>query len=123
MRRVQPQYDNPETLAWLATGLEEWGLKNLVDAPEFAIGEIEGIPAFIAEARWKSSRPFERWGHTFSPNPAKPLRVFHSVRYTPALFESLLADHGFQFERLALTACREEAILSVRLSPMQPYLI
>lgn len=114
MRSVLPQYDNPETLAWLTAGLEVAGLKDLVEAPEMSIGEVEGVPAFVVVARWKSNEPFERWGHHFSPNRDEPLRLFHSLRYTPLLFENLLRQAAFGIELLAITSCREEAIWSVR---------
>ncbi len=114
MSLVRPQYDNPETLAWLNAGLDQLDIAHLVERPKIRAGEIDGIPAFIAEARWKSAAPIERWGHTFHPDPEQPLQVFHSLRYTPALFEDLLRKHGFQFERLALTACREEAIWALK---------
>jgi hypothetical protein len=77
------------------------------------IGEIEGVAAFVAQARWKSNEPFERWGHRFSPQKEAPLQLFHSLRYTPPLFEKLLRDAGFQIELLALTSCREEAIWAI----------
>ena len=114
MRSVLPQYNNPETLAWLAAVLEHMNLKDLVDAPEMKIGKIEGVPAFVAEARWKSSEPFEKWGHRFLPKKEEPLRLFHSLRYTPSLFENLLRCEGFDVELLAVTSCREEAIWAVR---------
>jgi L-histidine Nalpha-methyltransferase len=113
MRSVLPQYDNPETLAWLTAALEHFGLKDLVDAPEMKIGEVEGVPAFIATTHWKSSEPFEKWGHRFSPDKEEPLRLFHSLRYTPSLFENLLRNEGLNVELLAMTSCREEAIWSV----------
>jgi L-histidine Nalpha-methyltransferase len=113
MRSVLPQYDNPETFAWLTAGLEVAGLKDLVEAPEMNIGEVEGIPAFVAVARWKSNEPFEKWGHHFSPNRDEPLRLFHSLRYTPPLFESLLRQAGFDVELLAITSCREEVIWAI----------
>jgi hypothetical protein len=113
MLKVLPQYDNPETLAWLAGALEEWKLEDLVDAPQMKIGEIEGVPAFIGSATWKTSEPFMKWGQRFSPTADKPLRLFHSLRYTPELFEDFLRQKGFRSERLAITACREEAIWSV----------
>ena len=116
MKTVLPQYDNPETLAWLAAALESWNLQELVQPPEMKIGEIEGIPAFIAESRWKSNEPFERWGHRFSPDRENPLTLFHSLRYTPVLFESLLRREGFQIELLSTTSCREEAIWSIRIA-------
>lgn len=114
MRSVLPQYDNPETLAWLTAALEHWDLKDRVDAPEMKIGEVEGVPAFVATARWKSSESFERWGHRFLPKIEEPLRLFHSLRYTPELFENLPRREGFKLELLAMTSCREEAIWSVR---------
>jgi len=114
MQSVLPQYGNPETLAWLTAGLEHLGIENLVNAPEMNIGEIEGVPAFVAQARWKSSEPFERWGHCFLPNKEEPFRVFHSLRYTPSLFENLLRGEGFDVELLAMTSCREEALWAVR---------
>jgi len=115
MRLVLPQYDNPETLAWLSAALEQWSLQDLVEAPEMKIGEIEGMPAFVATARWKSSEPFERWGHRFSPKEDEPLQLFHSLRYTPSLFENLLRSDGFKIELLAMTSCREEAVWAVKL--------
>jgi L-histidine N-alpha-methyltransferase len=114
MRKVLPQYGNPETLTWLSAALEEWGLEEKVEAPEMKIGSVEGIPAFVAEARWKSSVPFEKWGERFAPHVDNPLQLFHSLRYTPALFEDFLKREKFQAERLAMTACREEAIWAVR---------
>ena len=115
MQSVLPQYDNPETLAWLSPALENWNLRDLLDAPEMKIGEIEGVPAFVATARWKSSAPFERWGHHFSPKVDEPLRLFHSLRYTPQLFENLLSNDGLNLELLAITSCRQEAIWAIRL--------
>ena len=110
MESVLPQYDNPATLAWLTAALEQWDLVDYLDAPEMKIGELEGVPAFVATARWKSSEPLERWGRRFSPKVDEPLRLFHSLRYTPTMFEDLMRKESFKVERLAITACREEAI-------------
>jgi L-histidine Nalpha-methyltransferase len=107
MRAVLPQYDNPETLAWLNAGLEQGGLAGRVDAPEIEIGEIESVPAFLGHARWKPDAP---------QKPPAPLRLFYSLRYTVGLFEALLRREGFLGEQLAITACREEAIWRIRLA-------
>jgi len=114
MGSVLPQYDNPETLAWLTAALENWDLTEYIHAPKMSIGQVNEIPAFLAYARWKSSEPFEKWSHRFFPDPKKPLRLFYSLRYTPSLFEDFLRREGFSFERLAITACRQEAIWLVR---------
>jgi hypothetical protein len=114
MRRVLPQYDQLETSTWLAAGLENWGIDKLAEPPRMTIGEVEGVPAFVATARWKPGAPFEKWGHRFTPDPGQPLRVFRSLRYTPSLFESIMSGHGLKLEMLAITACREEAIWAIR---------
>lgn len=99
MERVLPQYDNPETLAWLTAALEALGREDQLEPPEMKIGEMDGVPAFIATARWKSGKA--------------SLQLFHSLRYTPSLFEEMLRNAGFEMERLAMTSCREEAIWAV----------
>jgi SAM-dependent methyltransferase len=105
MQAVLPQYDNPETLAWLNASIEQGGMAGRVDAPGIAIGEIEGVPAFLGHARWKTDAP---------PKHPDPLRLFYSLRYTVELFETLLRREGFLGEQLAITACREEAIWRIR---------
>jgi L-histidine N-alpha-methyltransferase len=113
MNAVLPQYDNSETLAWLAAAVEHLGLQDWVDASEMTVGEVEGVPAFLASAPWKTKEPFEKWGHSFLPKTDEPLRLFHSLRYTPSLFEDLLRREGFEVGLLAVTACRQEGIWSV----------
>ena len=114
MNSILSQYDNPETLDWLNAALQIWNLDSLVEPPEMKIGELEGIPAFLAFAPWKSEAPFERWGQRFSPKIKEPLRLFFSLRYTSALFETMLQGEGFRVERLSITSCRQEAIWCIR---------
>jgi hypothetical protein len=114
MTSVLPQYDNPETLAWMTAALEPWDLTDLVGPPEIRIGEIEGIPAFLGQVHWKTTEPFERWGQRFSPGASEPLMLFSSLRYTPALFEEMLRWEGFDCDLFAITSCRQEGIWSVR---------
>lgn len=113
MESVLPQYDNRETMAWLSAALENWGLEKLVEPPEMKIGEIEGIPAFIASSKWKEGVVFEKWGHRYSPKIDEPLQVFSSLRYTPDLFESVMRGEGLIAELLAVTGCGQEAIWAV----------
>ncbi len=114
MTTVLPQYDNPETLAWITAALEHWELIDLVHPLAMKIGQIEGIPAFLAQAHWKTNKPFEKWGQRFSPKVEEPLQLFYSLRYTPPLFDNLWRRDGFDIERLSITSCRQEAIWSVR---------
>lgn len=114
MNSILPQYDNVETLAWISAVLEETGLADHVERPRMEIGQVEGMPAFVAQAGWKTESPFEVKGHRFTPRLDRPLQLFYSIRYTPALFEDMLRREGCKFERLALTACREEGIWAVQ---------
>jgi L-histidine N-alpha-methyltransferase len=101
MQKVLPQYANPETLAWLGAALDQWKLRESMGEPRMDTGLMKTIPAILAFTDRKS------------PATADFL-LFRSLRYTPELFENLLSDAGFETERLAMTACREEAIWSVR---------
>jgi SAM-dependent methyltransferase len=98
MTAVLPQYNNQETLAWLAEALGTWNLAEKVGRPEMVIREREGIPALVAEARWNSG-----------PGDA-PLELFFSLRYTPEMFEELMRRERFPAKRLGLTSCGEEGI-------------
>ncbi len=69
MATVLPQYDNSETLAWLRAALEILELEDRVGPPCITVGEIEGMPAFLGQARWKNGERFEKWGEQFTPNP------------------------------------------------------
>ena len=94
MGKVLPQYDNAETLAWLSAALDVWDLAGHLDAPRMKVGEIDGVPALIASARWKSCTAFDELGRRFTPKAEEPLELFHSLRYTPDLFESVLREAG-----------------------------
>lgn len=114
MNSILPQYDNPETLAWLSAALEAWELDQLVESPKMEVGELDKIPAMLAFASWKNAVPFEKWGRRFLPKLDEPLRLFFSLRYTPALFETMLRREGFDVELLSITSCRQEAIWCIR---------
>ncbi len=101
MRKILPQYDNAETLAWLNEAMIQWRLNESMQAPRIVLGERDGIPCIRGTAAWESA-------------DAAAFQLFFSLRYTPQLFEELLRSAGVRGEMLALTACREEAIWAVR---------
>jgi SAM-dependent methyltransferase len=103
LRVVLPQYDNPETLAWLAEALRVWKLDEFFEPPEMVVGEVEGVAAFLGRARWKSGS-------------GEPFQLFRSLRYTPESFATLLRREGFEGNCLAMTECRQEGIWTIRLS-------
>jgi SAM-dependent methyltransferase len=103
MTGLRSQYDNPETLAWLGEALRAWNLADRVLPPEMVIGEKEGIPAFIGQARWKEEESSGAPG-------TQPLELFLSLRYTMEFFEGFLTRENLRAENLGVTSCGEEGI-------------
>ena len=100
MTALLPQYDNPETFAWLTEALRTWNLAEKVGSPEMTMGEKEGVPAFIGRARWKDAPGLSR----------SPLELFFSLRYTAEMVESFLVRENFRAQKPGLTSCGEEGI-------------
>jgi SAM-dependent methyltransferase len=114
MQKVLPQYDNPETLAWLNAAIDQWKLNEIVEEPEIRISQLKRIPTFVGLANWRSREMFKKWGPPNSAFDGGSLTLFMSLRYTPELFGHLLYDVGLRMECLSMTSCREEAIWAVR---------
>jgi L-histidine Nalpha-methyltransferase len=110
MREILPQYDNPETLAWLTAALETHGLREFLSDPTIIIGEVENIPAFLGQATWLRA---EKIADNFVSIPGQPFVLFQSLRYAPRQFEDWLSENSFLGKHLASTSCGEEGIWSV----------
>ena len=114
MKLILPQYDNPETLAWLREAMEHWKLKQMMGTPWITRSEQMKIPCILGLASWKSLQAFSPSASAAGTPSEVAFQLFHSLRYTPKLFTHLLQVAGVRGEMLAMTACREEAIWSVR---------
>ncbi len=99
MNHLLPQYDNPETLAWLGEALRTWNMAEKVFPPAMTIGEKEGVPAFIGQARWREPALF-----------SEPLELFFSLRYTVGMVKDFLKREQFRARCLGLTSCGEEGL-------------
>jgi L-histidine N-alpha-methyltransferase len=115
MRKVLPQYDNPETLAWLDAALDQWNLKQFMHEPMIRIGKTKTVPGYFGFASWNSSEIYQTWNPRSGVFTDTKFKLFQSLRYTPVLFEQLLRNEaGLKTKCLAMTACREEAIWLVQ---------
>jgi L-histidine Nalpha-methyltransferase len=112
MREILPQYDNPETLAWLTAALETHGLRKFLSDPTIIMGEVENIPAFLGRATWLCA---EKITDDFVSIAGQPLILFQSLRYTPRQFEDWLGENSFRGKHLASTPCGEEGFWSISL--------
>ena len=99
IREVLPQYDNPETCAWLLTLLEDFGVPpenyefsfSIVEDPEHdGLRRIEARVVFQRETRANVR------GDTFDFCSGFVLRIFFSYRYTERQLEQLLSRIGVQ---------------------------
>jgi hypothetical protein len=112
-RRILPQYDNPETRLWLRQVLVDWGLAERVAGPVIALESLDGIAGFVARATWLRDERLEFEGEAFEVREGDSLRLFFSLRYTPARLAQLARLSGLALAEGAVTACGQEGVWRV----------
>ena len=111
--KILPQYDNPETEAWLRQILVDWGISPLLGEPCFQIQAIEGLLGFVAHCPWLADVSFPWEGQPFSARHGERLRLFFSLRYTPGRLVSALRAYGLGLGPGQVTACGQEGVWRV----------
>jgi uncharacterized SAM-dependent methyltransferase len=91
---ILPQYDNEPTKRWLRQILHDWDLSAALSEPSFTIESIDGVRGFIAASRWLRDVAFDWEGRAFSAAAGDRLRLFFSLRYTPARLSHALEGNG-----------------------------
>ena len=116
---VLPQYDNPETQAWLRTLLEDHGVLADAGSVQFHIEPVPGFPgcARIA-ADWVVSRSSECVldRESFFWEPGERVRLFFSIRHTPQSIELGLRSQGLRLAQSWIAASGEEGVFLVERS-------
>ena len=116
VRAVLPQYDNPETKAWLRTLLEDHGVSTDCGSVVFHIEPVHEFPgcARIA-ADWVVSQSSELVldGESFPLLPGERLRLFFSCRHTPGSIEFGLRSHGLRLAQSWIAGSGEEGVFYV----------
>lgn len=109
--RVLPQYDNPETAHWLRAVLEDLEVPREAFRVEFALEVPEGGPGRIEAGAVFSQAVEVAWaGRRWRFAPGDRLRLFFSLRHTPALVEAQLRALGLEVEHAAVAASGEEGV-------------
>lgn len=108
--RVMPQYDNPETRTWLRQVLIDWGIADHLSDPVFELSTLEGITGFFAWSQWLTDVQFDWEDQPFTARKDDRLRLFFSLRYTPARLARVLVPHGLKLVQGDQTRNREEGV-------------
>ena len=116
-RSVLPQYDNPETLAWLRGFLDDFDIPP--DACTLAI-DLENDPAHPIRLRigaWASfTRPvvFQTGHGPVACAQDDRLQIFFSNRFNPPLVDALLTENGFVAEQHWINPGGDEGVWLAR---------
>ena len=109
IQRIQPLYDNDLTRDWLLTFLLDLGFE-MGDGR--LVWQIEGERYVRLTAGFElvRDRTVVVSGEQFAFRKGERIRLFFSYRYTPALVDELLKEHGFQVTDRWVTQSEEEGI-------------
>jgi hypothetical protein len=115
VRTVLPQYDNPETQAWLRTILEDHGVAADAGSVVFHIEPVDGFPGCARiTADWVVARSSELVldRESFPLLPGERLRLFFSCRHTPGSIEFGLRSQGLRLAQSWIAGSGEEGVFS-----------
>ncbi len=114
---VLPQYNNPETRAWLLSTLSGIGLApedgTLVFRPGGPDAEF-GVCCIEARFEMTRRRELMACGEQLLLEPRDSMRVFFSYRYTPALMEASLRRCGLALAKSWLSSAGDEGLFLVQ---------
>jgi uncharacterized SAM-dependent methyltransferase len=119
MERILPLYDNDLTRDWLMSFLLELGFREDDGELRFQIEEDRAAcGAKRVVVRYRLSRPRELAidSEPFSFEAGESIQVFFSYRYTPALVESSLKQHGFSCSQRWVSRSEEEGVFLASLN-------
>jgi hypothetical protein len=110
---ILPQYDNPETRAWLRQILLDWNLAQNLSEPRFQIMAFETLLGFAAHCEWLTDLAFSWEGEPFQARAGETLRLFFSLRYTEPHLAQMLKRYGLGLGPGHVTPCGQEGVWRV----------
>jgi hypothetical protein len=120
MRRILPQYDNPEARSWLLRFASDWGWENDLDFSTYVMRvESQGaLRRFVATIRWARDAELNLGGTDtkLRVRESEPLRLFFSYRYTPESLAATLQKHGLVLGHGHISSSGEEGVFACGLS-------
>lgn len=119
IEKVLPQYDNPETRAWLMTVLTDHGIEATDGELNFAIEGTDFL-RIVATFNFTKARSIRIDGEKFEYQSGDSIRVFFSYRHTPATIRKWLAKETIEVIEERLTHEGEEGIFICRKNDHTP---
>ena len=115
MKKILPQYDNPQTRDWLMTLLLDLGVEKADGKLKFKIEDGgSGLKRIVARFHFARVRRIEIDGSRFDFRRGESIRLFFSYRYTPALARKLLEQHGLRVSGEWIAKSEEEGVFLCR---------
>jgi uncharacterized SAM-dependent methyltransferase len=97
MKKILPQYDNPQTRDWLMALLLDLGIEKSDGELRFEIATGgSGLKRVVAGFHFKRARQIAVGQEIFNFKAGENIRLFFSYRYTPELAAKILARHGLE---------------------------
>ena len=110
VKKILPQYDNALTRDWLVSFLLDLGVESGDGELRFEIEDVKDLKRIVAHFEFRHSRTFAVETERFEFRPGDSIRLFFSYRYTPALAQNLLREHGLQILSQWITKSEEEGV-------------
>jgi hypothetical protein len=111
--KIQPQYDNPETEAWLTTLLKDWGIYDRLTNYRIRLESRHEWLRLVAVMDWRESFDLPWENQTLSLHKGDNLRLFFSYRYTPERFKHLALQAGLNIREEFVANNQEEGVWSL----------
>lgn len=115
VKKVLPQYDNPETRDWLLAFLIDLGIEKTDGRLKFTIeAGSSGLKKIIARYQFDCARQIKIENDTFNFKSGEKIRLFFSYRYTPELARKILQRFKLEVCDQWIAQSAEEGVWLVR---------
>jgi uncharacterized SAM-dependent methyltransferase len=115
VKKVLPQYDNPQTSDWLMTFLLDLGVGKNDGKLHFKIEPMaNGLKRIAADFYFRHSCRIEIGDKVFDFAAGESIRLFFSYRYTPDRVRLQLGRHGLEVLDQWIAKSEEEGVFLVR---------
>lgn len=122
-RHILPQYDNPETEAWLRLIFEQVGINRKDIRMDFGIEPSHQDPRIlrvIARAFAQRDLVVNLLDKTIVWNKGESFEVFFSNRFTPKLLEHLVTENGWNIVAREIIPSGQEGVWLARRETTSP---